>query len=247
MYGRALDFARDVDRHLKEKRGDSYDLEISIDETTTPTLPSHHLFIAAELARRGVSVNSLAPRFVGEFQKGIDYIGDTAEFEKQFEVHCAIAKRYGGYKVSIHSGSDKFSVYPAIGRHTGMRLHLKTAGTSWLEAVRVIARTNPSLFRAMLGKAFASFEDATKVYHVTTNLGAIPDAGARADTELERYMDAQDSRQLLHITYGGLLNDPAIRGAFFETLLRNEETHYAAVQTHMEKHLRLLGVPTRAG
>jgi hypothetical protein len=247
MYGRALDFARDVDRHLKEKRGDSYDLEISIDETTAPTLPSHHLFIAAELARRGVSVNSLAPRFIGEFQKGIDYIGDTAEFEKQFEVHCAIARRYGGYKVSIHSGSDKFSVYPAIGRHTGMRLHLKTAGTSWLEAVRVIARTNPSLFRAMLGKAFASFEDATKLYHVTTDLGAIPDAGACADTELERYMDAQDSRQLLHITYGGLLNDSAIRGAFFETLARNEETHYAAVQTHMEKHLRLLGVPTRAG
>jgi hypothetical protein len=117
MYGRALDFSRDVDRHLKEKRGDGYDLEISIDETTAPTLPAHHLFIAAELARRGVAVNSLAPRFVGEFQKGIDYIGDTAEFERQFAVHCAIARRYGGYKVSIHSGSDKFSVYPAIGRH----------------------------------------------------------------------------------------------------------------------------------
>ena len=245
MYGRALDFARDVDRHLKEKRGDRYDLEISIDETTAPTLPAHHLFIAAELARRGVAVNSLAPRFVGEFQKGIDYIGDTAEFEKQFEVHCAIARRYGGYKISIHSGSDKFSVYPAIGRHTGMRLHLKTAGTSWLEAVRVVARTNPSLFREMLGKAFASFEEATKLYHVTTNLGAIPDAGACADTELERYMDANDSRQLLHITYGGLLNDPTIRGPFFETLARNEEAHYAAVEKHMEKHLRLLGVPTR--
>src|SRR5208283_2463422 len=153
MYGRALDFSRDVDRHLKEKRGDGYDLEISIDETTAPTLPAHHLFIAAELARRGVAVNSLAPRFVGEFQKGIDYIGDTVEFERQFEVHCAIARRYGGYKVSIHSGSDKFSVYPAIGRHTGMRLHLKTAGTSWLQAVRVVSRVNAPLFRRMLTRA----------------------------------------------------------------------------------------------
>jgi hypothetical protein len=123
-----------------------------------------------------------------------------------------------------------------------MRLHLKTAGTSWLEAVRVIARTNPTLFRGMLGNAFASFEEAAKLYHVTTNLSAIPDAAACADTELERYMDAKDSRQLLHITYGGLLNDPEIRGAFFETLARNEETHYAAVQKHMEKHLQLLGV-----
>ncbi len=247
MYGRALDFARDVDRHLKEKRGDSYDLEISIDETTAPTLPAHHFFIASELGRRGVAVSSLAPRFIGEFQKGIDYIGDTAEFERQFEVHCAIARRYGGYKISIHSGSDKFSVYPAIGRHTGMRLHLKTAGTSWLEAVRVIARTNPALFRAMLGKAFASFEEATKLYHVTTNLGAIPDARTCADSDLERYMEANDSRQLLHITYGGLLNDPEIRGGFFATLARNEETHYAAVEAHMDKHLRLLGVPARTG
>ena len=247
MYGRALDFSRDVDRHLKEKRGDGYDLEISIDETTAPTLPAHHLFIAAELARRGVAVNSLAPRFVGEFQKGIDYIGDTAEFERQFKVHCAIARRYGGYKVSIHSGSDKFSVYPAIGRHTGMRLHLKTAGTSWLEAVRVTARTDPALFREMLGKAFASFEEATRLYHVTTNLGAIPDARTCADSDLERYLDAKDSRQLLHITYGGLLNDPQIRERFFQTLARNEEAHYAAVEKHMDKHLRLLGVPMRAG
>jgi hypothetical protein len=246
MYGRALDFAREVDRHLKEKRGDKYDLEISIDETTAPTLPAHHIFIASELARRGVAVNSLAPRFIGEFQKGIDYIGDLAEFERQFEVHCAIAKRYGGYKISIHSGSDKFLAYPAIGRHTGMRLHLKTAGTSWLEAVRVTARTNPNLFRTMLSKAFAGFADAARLYHVTTNLDAIPDARGRADSELERYLDANDSRQLLHITYGGLLNDPEIRGSFFETLARNEEAHYAAVETHMEKHLRLLGVPTRS-
>jgi len=242
MYGRALDFARDVDRHLKEKRGDRYDLEISIDETTAPTLPAHHLFIASELGRRGVAVNSLAPRFIGEFQKGIDYIGDTAEFARQFEVHCAIARRYGGYKISIHSGSDKFSVYPAIGRHTGMRLHLKTAGTSWLEAVRVIARTNPTLFRLMLGKAFEGFEEATKLYHVTTNLNAIPDARDSADSELEQYMNANDSRQLLHITYGSLLRDPDIRGSFFETLARYEETHYAVVEQHMDKHLRLLGV-----
>jgi hypothetical protein len=176
MYWRALDFSREVDRHLKKKRGEAYDLEISIDETTAPTLPSHHLFIAAELLLRGVMVNSLAPRFIGEFQKGIDYIGDVKEFEAQFAVHCDVARAYG-YKISIRSGSDKFSVYPAIGKHTAMRLHLKTAGTSWLEAVRVIARHNPALFRKMLANAFICFADATKLYHVTTNLAAIPDAG----------------------------------------------------------------------
>jgi hypothetical protein len=248
MYRRALDFSREVDRHLKEKRGEAYDLEISIDETTAPTLPSHHLFIADELLLRGVAVNSLAPRFIGEFQKGIDYIGDVKEFETQFAVHCDIARAYG-YKISIHSGSDKFSVYPAIGRHTGMKLHLKTAGTSWLEAVRVIARHDPALFRKMLAKAFICFEDATKLYHVTTDLAAIPDARELEDSELERYLEMNDSRQLLHITYGGLLSDPGIRDDFFRTLAREEEEHYDIVKTHLKKHIRVLGVaePPTAG
>jgi hypothetical protein len=246
MYGRALDFAGEVDRHLRKRRGSQYDLEISIDETTTPTLPAHHLFIASELQRRGVAATSIAPRFVGEFQKGIDYIGDTEEFERQFAVHCAIARARGGYKISVHSGSDKFSVYPAVGRHTGMRLHLKTAGTSWLQAVRVISRANPGLFRQMLARAVSCFPDAAKLYHVAADPAAIPPADGVPDGELEKYMDARDSRQLLHITYGGVLADPAIRTAFFDALRDNEELHYTTVEEHIEKHVRLLGVPTTA-
>ncbi len=247
MYWRALDFSREVDQHLKSKRGSGYDLELSIDETTAPTLPSHHLFIASELLQRGVTVSSLAPRFIGEFQKGIDYIGDLQEFERQFAVHCAIAKERGNYKISIHSGSDKFSTYPAIGKHTGLRVHLKTAGTSWLEAVRVIAWTNPALFRRMLTAAFACFPDASKLYHITANLGAIPAAADVPDAELERFVTERDSRQLLHITYGGLLTDPGIRGDFFATLAANEERHYGAVADHIGRHIRLLGVPVRSG
>lgn len=243
MYWRALDFAREVDRYLREKRADRYDLEISIDETTAPTLPAHHLFIAKELVRRGVAVSSLAPRFVGEFQKGIDYIGDVKEFETQFRMHCAIAQEFGSYKISIHSGSDKFSVYPSIGAHTGMRLHLKTAGTSWLEAVRVIARADPALFRQMLRRAFACFADASKLYRVTTDLEAIPDVALCSDAALEKYLNLRDSRQLLHITYGGLLNDREIRPAFFRALALHEEEHYAAVEAHITKHIQLLGVP----
>jgi hypothetical protein len=245
MYARALDFTAEVDRHLRERRGSQYDLEVSIDETTAPTLPAHHLFIAAELQRRGVAVTSMAPRFIGEFQKGIDYIGDLAEFEKQFAVHCAIARARGGYKISIHSGSDKFSVYPAIGRHTGMRLHLKTAGMSWLQAVRVVARANPPLFRKMLARAISCFPDAAKLYHVAADPAAIPSAEGVPDGELEKYLDPRDSRQLLHITYGGLLDDPGIRTELSATLAAHEELHYSAVQEHMEKHVRLLEVPRK--
>jgi len=243
MYGRALDFAVEVDRHLRQRRGAAYDLEVSIDETTTPTLPSHHLFIATELERRGVAVTSIAPRFVGEFQKGIDYIGNLDEFEEQFSVHCAVARARGNYKISIHSGSDKFSVFPAIGRHTGRRLHLKTAGTSWLQAVRIIARVNPPLFRRMLARAIAWFPEAAKLYHVTADPSAIPAADRVPDGELEGYLDALDSRQVFHITYGGLLDDPAIRAGFFATLNAFEEDHYTAVEQHIAKHVSLLDVP----
>jgi hypothetical protein len=245
MYARAVDFAAEVDRHLRKRRGDAYDLEVSIDETTAPTLPSHHLYIATELGRLGVAVTSVAPRFVGEFQKGIDYIGDRGEFAEQFKVHCAIAKARGGYKISVHSGSDKFSVYPAVGRHTDLRLHLKTAGTSWLQAVRVIARTDAALFRRMLGKAIEGFPIAAKLYHVAANPASVAPAGTVSDAGLEAYLDEQNSRQILHITYGVLLEDPGIREAFYSVLQRNEEAHYAAVQEHIAKHVRLLGVPAR--
>ncbi|MEW5813954.1 MAG: tagaturonate epimerase family protein [Spirochaetota bacterium] len=241
MYWKALDFSARVDEHLKKRRGSQYDLEISIDETTSPTLPSHHLFIAAELKSRGVTVNSLAPRFVGEFQKGIDYIGSVEEFERQFKEHCDIAKAYGNYKISIHSGSDKFSVYPVIGKYTQGRLHLKTAGTSWLEAVRTIAKNRPGLYREMHKKALANFPEAKKLYHITADITKIQDVDSIADRELPEYLNIADSRQLLHITYG-MLKDPEIRFDFFRSLAEVEEAHYSSVAENIEKHIRLLGL-----
>lgn len=243
MYWEALEFTGEVDRHLRSRRGDAYDLEVSIDETTAPTVPAHHLFIASELARRGVTVNSLAPRFIGEFQKGIDYIGDPGEFEKQFAVHCAIAKAYGGYKISIHSGSDKFSVYPAIGRLTDLRVHVKTAGTSWLEAVRAASLRDPGLFRDLLAKAYDYFPEALKLYHITPDLSRIPDPSGVPDEDLPLYLERPESRQLLHVSYGGLLNDPDTGPRLFRFLIEREELHYGCVGDHIRAHIERLGVP----
>jgi hypothetical protein len=242
MYWRALDFAAEVDRHLREHRGDQYDLEISIDETSSPTLPGHHLFIIRELAERGVTVNSLAPRFIGDFQKAVDYIGDPAEFERQFAVHCAIAAAHGGYKISIHSGSDKFTVYPTIGRHTEGRLHLKTAGTSWLEAVHTIARAEPQLYRRLHAKAADYFPEALASYHITADISRLPEPAELSDEELERYFSIPESRQMLHITYGGLLRDADLREPLFRALHTHEELHYHLLQSHFERHLDTLGV-----
>ena len=242
MYGPALDFSKVVNDHLKEKTGDAYDLEISIDETTTPTLPSHHLFIARELQRRGVTVNSLAPRFVGEFQKAVDYIGDIPEFEKQLIVHCRIAEHFGTYKISVHSGSDKFSVYPLFGKHTAGRLHLKTSGTSWLEALRMIAACDPAAYRTIHRKAFEYFPEALKQYHITADIDAIPALDSRSDAQLPDFLEDPNCRQLLHISYGGLLRDPEIHDRFFHLLHVHDESYNDYVQRHFEKHMSLLGV-----
>jgi hypothetical protein len=242
MYLAAMDFSKEVYELLRTRRGDAFDLEISIDETEAPTLPAHHLFIIRELLYRDVQVNSLAPRFIGEFQKAIDYIGDLAEFERQFRVHCAISKAYGEYKISIHSGSDKFSAYPIIGRYTNHRVHVKTAGTSWLEAVRAVAVADPALYRAMHAKAFEVLPEALKLYHITPNLDNIPALADVADADLAELMNQDDARQLVHVTYGGLLNAPEIRERFFAAMDRDEEVYYGLLQKHFEKHISTLGL-----
>src|SRR5665648_495216 len=123
------------------------DLEISVDETPTVTSPLAHLFIVLEFKRRGVNFQNLALHFLGDWQKGIEYIGDVKQFAKEFSLHAILAKTIGGYKLSLHTGSDKFSVYPIFSRETGGLCHIKTAGTSWLEEAKVIAMKDPALYR----------------------------------------------------------------------------------------------------
>ncbi|MFW5716301.1 MAG: tagaturonate epimerase family protein [Spirochaetota bacterium] len=245
MYGDALAFSETVNAHLKHRTGDAYDLEISIDETTTPTLPSHHYFIARELEVRGVTVNSLAPRFIGDFQKGIDYIGDLDEFTRQFRVHAEIARATGGYKVSVHSGSDKFSVYPVVGEQTQMRLHLKTSGTSWLESLRTIAQTEPELYRSIHRRAIDYFPIALGAYHITADVDSIAPLEQATDAELPDYLNDPNCRQLLHISYGGLLRDPDVRERYFAALHLHEEQHTRNVRDHLMKHMELLGAVRR--
>ena len=242
LYQNALNFAQTVDLHLRKHRNEKYDLEISIDETTTPTLPSHHMFIIKELIHRNISVTSLAPKFIGEFQKGIDYIGELAEFEKHFKIHSEIAREYGNYKISVHSGSDKFKVYSIIGKYTQQHFHVKTAGTNWLEALRCIAMCNPILYRKIHKKALEYYEEALRYYHVNADISKIMNIDEVNDEELPNYLDKNESRQVLHITYGGLLNDPTIKELFFNTLSKYEDTYYELINNHISKHMELLGI-----
>ncbi len=245
MYGPAIALSAEVNEHLKTATGDAFDLEISIDETTTPTLPAHHLFIARELERAGVTVNSLAPRFIGEFQKAIDYIGDLEEFRRQFRVHCEIARRYGNYKISVHSGSDKFSAYPAVGEETGGRLHLKTSGTSWLEALRTVAIHDAPLYRKIHAFVVDYYPTALSFYHITPDFDSIPPLESVADEGLANYLEDPNARQMLHISYGGVLQNEDLRNKLYAALHRHEEEYAELLRRHFERHIEPLGITRR--
>jgi hypothetical protein len=237
VYWEALDHAQRMYKAASDEKGsDDFDFELSIDEVTEPTSIHDHVFVALEMARRGMKLFSLAPRFIGEFQKGIDYIGDPERFSTEFAVHAAIARHFG-YRISVHSGSDKFSIFPAVGKLSLGKFHLKTAGTYWLEAMTLVARKNPQLYRRMHAKALASFDKARRYYHVTTDLSNIPALDSLGDEELPLLFRNPDARQLIHISYGELFADRGIKGDFFNFLDSQAEAYGRMVADHVRRHL----------
>jgi len=220
------------------------EIEVSVDETSPPTSPAEHYFIAAELSRIGIEVASLAPRFVGEFEKGVDYKGDLKEFERTFALHVAISMKFGPYKIGIHSGSDKFLVYPVAARLAGGLVHLKTAGTSYLEALRAIAAVEPGLFREILSFAFERYGEDKASYHVSADPEKVPRPEKLAGNELASVIDIFDGRQLLHVTFGSVLTakDASGRERFRPRILAalksNEEAHYEVLAKHLGRHAK---------
>ncbi len=176
-YGRAVAHVARMARHLRQAAGPRLvELEVSVDETETPTSPAEHYWVANELNRLEVEWVSLAPRFVGRFEKGVDYIGDLGALEKDVAAHAALARHFGPYKLSLHSGSDKFSVYPIAARLAKGLVHLKTAGTSYLEALRTVAAVDPALFRAIYAFARERYDTDKASYHVSARA---PEGAAR--------------------------------------------------------------------
>jgi hypothetical protein len=215
-----------------------FDLEISVDETETPTSPLEHYFIASELKRLQVRWVSLAPRYVGRFEKGVDYIGSLEEFEADLAKQAAVARTLGPYKLGIHSGSDKFSLYPVFARHAGGLVHLKTAGTSYLEALRAMAGTVPALFREIYQLAFERYAEDRASYHVSADPGLAPPLRDLSDAELPAVLDQFDAREMLHVTFGSALAKYGPR--LKESLQAHEEAYYAALVSHFARHLQPL-------
>lgn len=241
LYNDAIQFITDIYQRLILPCGRAIDFEVSLDETESATTLQGHLFVAEEISHGGVSITSLAPRFVGEFQKGIDYIGNLTDFVGNLKVHAQIADHYG-YKISIHSGSDKFSIYPSISQHTHQRLHVKTSGTSWLEAVALMAQINPRLYRRIHQCALDNFANAQAYYHVSGDVLKVKDLNQVDDEHLLDYFSDPNARQLLHITFGFILGTPELKEPFFQLLFDHAPLYAERLEKHIGKHLSLLGV-----
>ena len=239
VFYRAIDHAIDCYKYIEQIRTCDVDFELSIDETLTITTPAEHFVVANELNKADVRPISCAPHFSGEFQKGIEYFGNLNDFARDFVVHQKIAD-YFGYKLSLHSGSDKFCVFSTVGRVAQGHIHVKTAGTNWLEAMRIVAKENPELYRKAHKYAIEHRPEAEKYYHVSTNVNDIPNIDLQSDAYLPEYMSLPASRQTVHIAYGMLLSEPWFHDAFFTFMAEHEEQYYDALVAHIGKHLRYL-------
>jgi hypothetical protein len=231
-YGRAIRHVVAMFVRLSEMK-DSFDFEMSVDETDAPTTPLEHFFIANELTRLGVKFTSLAPRFIGRFEKGVDYIGDLNALDVELAKHAAVTAHFGTYKLSLHSGSDKFSVYPLIAKHWGKRIHVKTAGTSYLEALRVLAKHEPDLFLKIYALGRERYETDKHSYHVSAELSQLPQTD-----DLPSLLDDFHAREILHVTFGSALAQYGVE--LKAALIKHDDAYYDGLKTHFDKHLSLL-------
>ncbi|MEO1994224.1 MAG: tagaturonate epimerase family protein [Planctomycetaceae bacterium] len=260
-YGAAIQQAQELGAYIQqvnERLGNAYEIELSVDETEQPTTLAEHYIIADQCLSRGMKLVSLAPRFIGDFEKGVDYKGDVDRLEESLNDHAAIAELLGPYKLSLHSGSDKLSMYPALARATQGRFHVKTAGTSYLEALRVVARHDERLFGRIIDFSRDRYLVDKATYHVSATLESAPATAQVADVDtleslyLEKWCDVpqgdgftQPGRQILHCTFGSVLTDVDLGPAVRQVLDDHVETYTQVLTDHFVRHLQALaaGMP----
>jgi hypothetical protein len=218
--------AAKIHRHIESKK-DEFIAEVSMDETDAPQTPPELLIILAALADEDVRLQTIAPKFTGRFNKGVDYVGDLAQFEKEYNDDLAVIahaiSKYGlpeNLKLSVHSGSDKFSIYPIIGnalRRTGAGVHVKTAGTTWLEELIGLAEAGGeglALAKEIYAKSLENVDALCAPYASVIDIDSdkLPTAEAVNDWNGDQYGNAlrhvqehpefnQHFRQLLHIAF----------------------------------------------
>ena len=254
-YGKAIARALELGAYIKrvnEASGSEYEIELSVDETDQPTTLAEHYIIADQCLQGGMKLVSLAPRFVGDFEKGVDFKGDLAALEDSLADHAAIAATLGPYKLSLHSGSDKLSMYGILARTTQGRFHVKTAGTSYLEALRVVARHDGQTFRELIEFSRERYPTDKATYHVSATLDDAPLPSDADDQTLQReYLElwadvplgqgfTKPGRQILHCTFGSVLSDPKFGPIVHDCLVAHPDTYAQLLDDHFGRHLSAL-------
>ena len=224
----AIKEASKIYRYIASKKGaDNFVTEVSMDEVDEAQTPEELRYILREIAKEGIPVQTIAPKFTGRFNKGVDYRGDLARFEQEFEQDLLVieeaVREYGlpdNLKLSIHSGSDKFSIYPIMGRQIRKHdkgIHIKTAGTTWLEENIGLAVADPAaleLAKKIYVNALGRMEELTVPYATVIDVDTAklptPEEVAKWDAETYartmRHNQADplynpSFRQLIHVSY----------------------------------------------
>jgi hypothetical protein len=238
--------------------------EVSMDETDSPQTPPELLLILAAIADEKIPVQTIAPKFTGRFNKGVDYVGDLRQFEKEFGDDLAVVafaiREYGlpdNLKLSVHSGSDKFSIYAPMRRcirKTGAGLHLKTAGTTWLEELIGLAEAGPeglNLAKEIYAEAYGHREELCAPYATVIDIDAakLPAPDEVRGWSAKQYADAlrhdqknpgfnPHLRQLLHV---GFKVAAKMGDRYLEMLDKCEESIARNVTENLyERHLKPL-------
>jgi hypothetical protein len=228
QYLRGVQEATAIFRHIESINGaGTFITEVSMDETDTPQTPVEMLFILAAIADEGIPVQTIAPKFTGRFNKGVDYVGDVARFTQEFEEDLAVIayaiQAFGlpeNLKLSIHSGSDKFAIYGPIGaalKKFDAGVHLKTAGTTWLEELIGLAESGGDglvIAKEIYEKALARYDELCGPYATVIDIDTdqLPSLHTVSEWHGEQYARAlrhdqecpeynPHFRQLLHVGY----------------------------------------------
>jgi hypothetical protein len=267
QYLLAVKEAGQIYRHIADAKGaDNVVAEVSMDETDSPQTPPELLVILAAISDEKIPVQTIAPKFTGRFNKGVDYVGDLDQFKREFNDDVAViahaVKTYRlpeSLKLSVHSGSDKFSLYPIIHeclQRTGAGLHLKTAGTTWLEEIIGLAEAGGdglALAKEIYAYAFEHVEEFCAPYASVIDIdqSKLPSAdevnqwsGPRMASAIRHIQDNEHfnahMRQLLHVSF----KVAAKHGSRYTDMLKANEAIVGGEVTKniYERHLRPLFV-----
>lgn len=270
QYIAAVQEAGAIYRKIRDSLGDNeFITEVSMDETDSPQTPAELLVILAAMADEGIPLQTIAPKFTGRFNKGVDYVGDISQFRREFSDDIAVleyaAQEFGlppNLKLSVHSGSDKFSLYEPI-RDALARfdagLHIKTAGTTWLEEIIGLAESGGdglALAREIYAKAFAKRDALCAPYAAVIDIkpDRLPTVSAVNSWTGDQFAAAvrheprsphfnPDMRQLLHVGYKVAAE---IGDRFYAMLDSCEPTIARNVTLNLyERHLKPLFLPKR--